>query len=276
MDIKVAGRLLRKGNYIMINQLRKKLQEKDSIVATRIDFTWPQLIEIIGGNDIYDYIEFLAEYAPFDQYDLENMARAAELHGVSMIIKPDYHNRIYVAQKAIASGFEGILFTDHTSADEIRETIRQITPATPDGGALGFVNRRWIRNANLSSQMEYARDVRDIVKGFMIEKVEAVHNLEEICKVDEVYFLQFGPADFSMNSGFDKSEHLDEVKEVERYVIETALRYGKRVRVEIRNASDAAYYRDLGVRDFALGTDLRILKDFYKQEGERLKDTVQS
>lgn len=57
MDIKVAGRLLRKGNYIMINQLRKKLQEKDSIVATRIDFTWPQLIEIIGGNDIYDSLK---------------------------------------------------------------------------------------------------------------------------------------------------------------------------------------------------------------------------
>lgn len=159
----------------MINQLRKKLKEKEVIIATRIDFTWPQLIEIIGSNELYDYVEFLAEYAPFDHYDLENMARAAELHNISMIIKPDYHNRIYVAQKAMASGFEGILFTDHTTAAEVRETIRQITPATPDGGALGFVNRRWIRNANLSSQMDYARDVCDIVKGFMIEKVEAVH-----------------------------------------------------------------------------------------------------
>ena len=153
----------------MINQLRNKLKEKEVIIATRIDFTWPQLIEIIGSNELYDYVEFLAEYAPFDHYDLENMARAAELHNISMIIKPDYHNRIYVAQKAMASGFEGILFTDHTTAAEVRETIRQITPATPDGGALGFVNRRWIRNANLSSQMDYARDVCDIVKGFMID-----------------------------------------------------------------------------------------------------------
>lgn len=55
----------------MINQLRKKLMEKEVIVATRIDFTWPQLIEIIGSNELYDYVEFLAEYAPFDHYDLE-------------------------------------------------------------------------------------------------------------------------------------------------------------------------------------------------------------
>ena len=47
----------------MINQLRKKLMEKEVIVATRIDFTWPQLIEIIGSNELYDYVEFLAEYA---------------------------------------------------------------------------------------------------------------------------------------------------------------------------------------------------------------------
>lgn len=92
--------------------------------------------------------------------------------------------------------------------------------------------------------------------------------------MEEVDFLQFGPADFSMNSGFDKSVHPDEVKEVEKYVIETALRYGKRIRVEIRNAADAAYYYELGVRDFALGTDLRILKDFYKNEGDQLKEII--
>lgn len=258
----------------MINQLRKKLETQEIITATRIDFTWPQLVEIIGRTGSYDYVEFLAEYAPFDQYDLENMARAAELHNISMIIKPDYHNRIYVAQKAIASGFEGILFTDHTSPEEIKETIRHITPAVPNGGTMGFVNRRWIRSADMSSQMDYARDVKDIVKGFMIEKVEAVKNLEGICQVEEVDFLQFGPADYSMNSGFDKKDHPDEVKEVERYVIETALRYGKRVRVEIRNAEDAKYYHDLGVRDFALGTDLRILKDFYRQESDKLQAIV--
>ena len=28
--------------------------EKEVIVATRIDFTWPQLIEIIGSNELYE------------------------------------------------------------------------------------------------------------------------------------------------------------------------------------------------------------------------------
>ena len=45
--------------------------------------------------------------------------------------------------------------------------------------------------------------------------------------------------------------------------------------MEIRNAAQAQYYYRLGVRDYALGTDLRILKDYYKQEREKLKTLIQ-
>lgn len=256
----------------MENHIRKALQEKDFVLATRIDSTWGMITELVGSTGLYDYIEFLAEYAPFDHYDLENIARAAELHQIGSIAKVDYFNRIYVAQKALASGFQGILFTDHTTADEVRETIRGITPATPEqGGRLGFVNRRWIKNASFSSQLAYAKEVSDTVIGFMIEKVEAVNNIEAICQVPGVDFIQFGPADYSMNGGFDKSRHEEEVKAVERHVIETALKYGVSPRVEIKHAKDAAYYRELGVRHFALGTEIRILKDFWKEEGEALQ-----
>lgn len=253
----------------MKNTIREALDNKKFILATRINATAPLNTEIIGSTNMYDYVEFLGEYSPFDQYDLEHMCRAAELHNTAMLIKVDYFNRTYVAQKAMAAGFQGILFTDHTSAEEVKETIESITPATPQhGGRMGFVNRRWIRNADLSSQMEYANDVCQTVKGFMIEKVEAANNIEEICSVPGVDFIQFGGADFSMNCGFDRKDNEAYVKEVEKKVIETALRKNVSVRVEIKTAKDAQYYRDMGVKHFALGTDLRILKDFYKTEGE--------
>lgn len=255
----------------MKNTIREAFNNKEVVLATRINATAPIITEIIGATKKYDYIEFLGEYAPFDQYDMEHMCRAAELHDTAMMIKTDYYNRTYVAQKAMAAGFQGILFTDHTTAEEVAETILSITPATPQhGGRMGFVNRRWIANADLSSQMGYANDVCQTVKGFMIEKVEAVKNIEEICSVPGVDFIQFGGADFSMNSGFDRKDREAYVKEVEKHVIETALRKGVSVRVEIKVAKDADYYKKMGVKHFALGTDLRILKDFYKVEAETL------
>lgn len=102
----------------MKNRLRKCLDEKAPIMATRINSAWPMVAEVAGATKKFDYIEFLGEYAPYNQYDLENIARACELHGMSCIIKTDWANREYVAQKALASGFNGILFTDHTTAEE--------------------------------------------------------------------------------------------------------------------------------------------------------------
>lgn len=269
--------MIRNNGDILKNCLREALNEKEYILATRINSTWPMIIEQAGLSGMYDYVEFLAEYAPFGQHDLENLARAAELHHLGIIAKIDYANRTYVAQKALASGFTGFLFTDHVRADEVKETILSLRADSPKyQGQLGFVNRRFIKNATFPSQMGYADDVAQTVMGFMIEKKEAVDNIEEICQVPGVDFVQFGPADFSMNSGFDKADNEELVKEAETKVIQTALKYGVSPRVEIRHASDADYYRAMGVKHFCLGSEIRILRDFWQDEGADLLKRVQA
>lgn len=80
-----------------INRLRDKLKNKEPITATRISSTWPVITEVAATSDNYDYVEFLAEYAPFSQRDLEDFARSCELHDISGIIKVDYQDRIYTA-----------------------------------------------------------------------------------------------------------------------------------------------------------------------------------
>lgn len=259
----------------MTNRFREKLTEKDVIVATRINSSWPMVAEVVGATKQYDYIEFLGEYAPYTQYDLENVARACELHNMSCIIKVDYANREYVAQKAIASGFQGLLFTDHTTAEEVRETIRMVRPATPEhGGKLGFVNRRFHRNEGFGGQTDYADKVSKLVIGFMIEKKAAVDNIEEICAVEGVDFIQFGPADYSMNSGFNFRENAAHVKAVEAKLIEVALRHGVSPRVEINSAEEATPYIDLGVKHFAVGSELRIGKVFWEDNGKSLHEKL--
>ena len=69
------------------NRLRALLQDNGSSVATRIWSTWPVMIEAVGSTGNYDYVEFVGEYTPFSQIDLENMARAAELHNIGLMMK---------------------------------------------------------------------------------------------------------------------------------------------------------------------------------------------
>ena len=60
------------------NKLRELLSKDLPSIGTRIESTWPVITEIVGSTGHFDYVEFVAEYAPFDQADLENIARAID------------------------------------------------------------------------------------------------------------------------------------------------------------------------------------------------------
>lgn len=258
------------------NKLRHLLANGLPSIGTRIESGWPVITEIVGSTGHFDYVEFVAEYAPFTDYDLENIARAAELHNMGSMIKLDFQNRAYVAQKAMASGFQAVMFTDHKTADEVRETIYVVRPDTPqDQGRFGYPNRRWIGYQPSNKQMDYAAMVRDTVLVFMIEKKEAMDNIEEICAVEGLDMVQFGPSDYSMSRGWNSSEHFDEFKAAEREMIRVALAAGKQARCEINSPDDAKYYIDLGVRHFCLGDELRNNTIYWSRQGGALRSIVE-
>lgn len=259
------------------NKVRKLLQEGQPTTATRMWSTWPFFTEMAGVSGNFDYIEFVGEYAPFSQMDLENIARAAELHDMGTMIKVDYQNRGYVAQKAVAAGFQAVMFTDHHTADQVRESVCLMKPETElDGGLFGYPNRRFIGTKPYISQMAHADRLRDIVLCFMIEKKEAMDNIEEICSVPGVDMVQFGPSDYCMSRGWEKSEHAEEAKEAERRMIEVALAHGVQPRCEIKTVEAAQYYIDLGVRHFCFGDQVSTLRDFWNKEGGAMRAVADS
>lgn len=246
------------------NRIRSLLLAGKPSVATRIWSTWPTTVEAMACTGNFDYFEFVAEYAPFTQPELENMVRAAELHGIGSMIKVDLQNRHYVAQRAVAMGFEAILYCDHKTADEVRESVWALSPDSPqDNGRFGYPNSRWLRYTPHIAQMDYAQMVRNTVKAFMVEKQETVDNLAQICSVPGVDMVQFGPSDFSMSKGWNAGEHQRELREVEEYVIKTALAHGVAPRCECDTIEKAAYYQELGVRHFCMGDEFRILNAYW-------------
>ena len=257
------------------NLLRKKLQAGEPTVATRIWSTNPFITETVGNSGNFDYIEFAAEYAPFSQIDLENICRAAELYNMATLIKVDFQNRGYVAQKAMAAGFQAIMFTDHQTPEQVEESIRLTTPATPDcGGLYGYPVRRFIGGQSHVSPMTHAQRVKQVVRCFMIEKVTALDRIEEICSIPGVDMVQFGSGDWGMNQGFDRTDRLEECKAAERKMIECALRHGVRPRCEITSPEGAEYYMALGVKDFCLNDEMSALRRFWFQEGAKLQQLV--
>ena len=259
------------------NKLRYLLNNNLPSLSTRILSTWPLITEAVGSTSNFDYIEFVAEYSPFIQSDLENICRAAELNNMSSMIKVDFQNRAFVAQKALASGFQAILFTDHKTAEEVKETLFVIRPDTPeDGGRFGRPNRRFIGFSQNIPQMDYAKMVRETVVAIMIEKKEALDNLEEICSIPGVDMVQFGFSDYSMSNGWNAIQHVSEYQAAERKMIEIALKNGVLPRCQANTPEEAKYYVDLGVKHICLGDELRTNLMYWKTSGGELRTMIDS
>lgn len=114
----------------------------------------------------------------------------------------------------------------------------------------------------------YVQSVADTVLAFMIEKKGAVDNLEEILEEPGVEMIQWGGSDYSMNIGHPGQADHPDVVSAKLKTFTTAIRMGIPVRAEIASADQAKEYLDLGVRHFSVGTDIAILFNFWKREGE--------
>jgi 4-hydroxy-2-oxoheptanedioate aldolase len=256
------------------NKLRELLRNNQPSFSTHIHATWPSVIEAIGHTGMYDYVEFVAEYGPYDLHDFDNMGRAAELLDIDLMIKVDFANFQFVAQRAVGSGFGSVLFADCHNVAEVRECIRSVRPDTlTHGGTYGVATRRFTYMGYGGTQT-YVDAINDVVVMLMIEKQGAVDELETILDLPGVDMIQWGGADYSMNIGKPGQRNIPEIKAVEKYVIETALKKGVQPRAEIGSPEDAKWYLDLGVRHFSIGTDIFILYQWLKDNGKALREVV--
>ena len=256
------------------NRLREKLNSGEPTVSTHIHSTWPSVVEAIGHTGQYDYVEFVAEYGPFDLHDLDNLCRTAELYDMGSMIKVDQSHQGFLAQRGIGAGFSSVLFTDCRSADDVRECVRIARPDTPeDKGLYGVATRRHAY-MGYGGSPEYVQALRDTVVAIMVEKKGAVDDLEEILSVPGVDMVQWGASDYSMGIGRAGEKDHPEVVAARNRVFEQAVKMGVPPRAEIQSPEQAKEFLDMGVRHFSIGTDITILHGWWRENGENLRKAI--
>lgn len=253
------------------NKLRQLLKAGKPTLGVRTATVWPDVVELIGHLGLYDYVEYAAEYGTFTYPDLDNFCRAAELYDLGTMIKIDQEPKLALAQRAIGSGFQSVLFVDLRTVEDVKYCVRICRPDTPpDGGLFGAAGRRFAYGS--SGHEEFSQALRDVVVAIMVEKAPAVECLEEILAVPGIDMVQWGPTDYTMSSGLYKQpNYAQQVKAVERKVVETSIKMGVPPRIELQNLDNIQYYLEMGVRHFRIGHDMAILRDYWKRNGEALR-----
>ena len=256
------------------NKLRELLKQGKPAIGTHLHSIWPGFVEVIGYAGTIDYLEFTAEYAPYTLHDLENWARAVELFDMSSMIKVDKANQVFVAQKAIGSGIQNVMFVDVRSAEDVENcvcVVRADTPSTK--GIFGCANRRnasWILEGGSEA---YVKALDEVVVAVMIEKKSAIDEIDRICSVKGLDMVQFGPCDYAMSLDKPGKRNDPEVKNAEKRMIKAALKAGVAPRVDISFLDNDLYkeYMDMGVKNFCIGFDVKIIYQWMKENGRKIR-----
>jgi 2-keto-3-deoxy-L-rhamnonate aldolase RhmA len=256
------------------NRLRQLLDEGKPTIGTHVISPWPGIIEIIGHAGVFDYIEYVGEYSPIGPEELDNLGRALDLFpGMSSMMKVEEQTRGFIAQRAIDSGIQNVLFTDVRSAEDVRECIRLIRSETPEsGGVHGAGMRRSVGYVLGGGSPDWVKALDEVVVAVMIEKKGAMEELDAILDVEGLDMLQFGPTDYSVSIGMPGQGRSDEVQAAHQDMIARALKKGKHPRVELGSLDQAKRYLDMGVRHFCVGWDLTTLFGWCKQQGQLMEE----
>lgn len=258
-----------------VNQLRERLRANQPTLGTHILSVWPTLVELVGAAGAFDYIEFTAEYAPFTMHDLDNLGRAFELAKVGGMIKIEQGEYTHQAMRAIGSGFQSVLFADIRTVEDARKAVMAVRAESPGRrGLMGVGMRRDVGTNREVGSPAYIQALDDVVVAVMIEKRQAVEDLENILAVPGIDMVQFGGSDYSMSIGMAHNRQHADVKAAERRTIETALKLGLHPRIELADIAMAAPYLEMGVKHFCIGWDATILANWWRDNGTAMRKTL--
>lgn len=258
------------------NRLRELIDNGHSSLGVHIHSPWPSVIEMVGHSGNFDYVEYVAEYAPHDLHTLDNLGRAIDLFDdLSGMIKVEQDLGPWLANRAMGAGFQNLLFADIRNVEDAEAAVSAVRADVPGGNGNHGVNmRRYVRFGMDAGTEEFIQALDQAVVAVMIEKKSAVDDLDAILSVEGIDMVQFGPADYALNVGKPRRYDDPEVLEAEVHVIQKALEMGKQPRAELNGPEGFERYLEMGVRHFCVGTDVGILMNWFRDEGGRIREIV--
>jgi len=246
----------------------KKIRSGKTALCTKLNLADPRAAEIAAMCGL-DCIWIDMEHVPSDYASVENMIRAAKIYDVDVITrvsKGSYSDFI----KPLEADSAGIMIPHLMSAEEAKKIV-YYTKFHPIG-------RRPIDGGNtdakfcLVSGADYIKEANEerfvIVQ---IEDPEPLDELEEICSIEGIDMIFFGPGDFSQGIGRPEEVFNEETLKARRLVAEAARRHGKMAGT-VGSTANFKQLEEEGFNFISVGADVVALTSYFTNIVKEIKD----
>jgi len=233
-----------------LKKLRNKLKSNEPIYGLWVTLESPSITEMAVSLGM-DWVLIDAEHGHLDWKDISTHISAA-MRSDTVVIVRIAERSTALSKRALDIGADGIMIPWMESVEEVEKAVSDCN--YPPEGRRGIGGER--ATAWGQCLKEHTAEANENVLVIpMIESIDAVPNVANMCKVDGVEIFFFGPADFSSTAGFRGqwegpgiAEKILELKNT----IKDAGKYCGVVSTSNQNLTDRL---DQGFQMLAIGTD---------------------
>ncbi|MHB8629718.1 MAG: HpcH/HpaI aldolase family protein [Aggregatilineales bacterium] len=234
------------------NQTKAKLKTGGTVYGCFVRYPSAGLVEVIGYQP-WDFIVFDGEHGTIEPRDCENMVRAAELRGVTPIVRVTT-NQPHIILRFMDTGAQGLHVPWVNSANEAEQVVRAVK-YHPHGirGLAGVRAADYAQTMPLNEYVQQANAETLVV--IQIETQQAVEQLPEIIGIEGIDVIFIGPTDLSQSYGEPGQPQHPSVQKAMTQIVEVVAKSDKALGIMVSNAQAAQQWRERGARYISISLE---------------------
>ena len=234
------------------NTTKAKLKRSEAVYGCFVRYPDATLIEVLGYQN-WDFLVFDGEHGTIEPRDCEHMVRAAELRGVTPIVRATT-NSAPIILRYMDSGAQGLHVPWVNSGTEA-EAVVQAVKYQPRG-VRGLAGIRAADYGQRGSLAEYTAQANaETLTVIHIETAEAVERLPEIVAVDGIDVIFIGPTDLSHSYGAPGNPQHPAVQAAMQRIVDAVTASDKALGIMVANAEGAREWQTRGARYITIGLE---------------------
>ncbi|MFH1741847.1 MAG: aldolase/citrate lyase family protein [bacterium] len=238
--------------------LKKRLKEQEPVIGTWSVLPSAAVTNVLGSAG-FDFVILDLEHGPASLERVEDMVRAADSEQCTTLVRVPVNEESWIL-RALETGAHGIVVPHISTSAEAEQAVKAIkyapqgnrgmSPYTRSGGYVPGDPKLWTTEAN-------ARTLCVLI----VEGVEGLGNLAEICEVPGVDVVYLGIYDISQSLGYPgEISHPEVVSQVESCV-EIIREKGLAAGCLVQNEASMRTYLKKGFQFLAYAADCALLHE---------------
>ena len=257
---------------MLTDVLKKRFQAGEVLYGTFIDSCNEDMVEITALAG-FDYAIIDGEHSPCDPRVAQRLVRAAESRGLPVLVRVN-NNHPGVILKMMDIGSSGIMAPlVHTA--EAAKAVADAVKYYPNGKR-GTALMRGSDYGFMGIDAYFAKTNSQAFVMVQAESVEAIDNLEQIVKIDEVDSVFLGPYDLSQSMGIPGQVESKAILDIVKRAGKTVRDAGKVPGILAVNYEKARMFIDWGYQLIAYITDLDIFSRAAREAVANLKGSAKT